>query len=102
MSARLTLLVLAGTLALGACGKKPDFVDPPPGVSPSAFPRIYPNPRVDLRPSLKETERESADDTPATPDADQPPEILRTPVPGDPLGRTLDDFITPGNTQSLP
>jgi len=44
--AALLLLVLP----LGACGKKPDQVDPPPGAEQSTFPRTYPDPATDPKP----------------------------------------------------
>ena len=34
-------------LPLGACGKKPNQVDPPPGAEDSAFPRTYPDLSID-------------------------------------------------------
>ncbi len=40
-------LLLTLVLSLGGCGKKPDFVDPPPGTPPEAFPSPYPNPDLD-------------------------------------------------------
>ncbi|MGQ9368864.1 hypothetical protein [Azospirillum sp. A39] len=49
--ATLGMLALAAALALGACGKKPDFVDPPQGRGNDQFPRPYPNPStLDTRP----------------------------------------------------
>ncbi|WP_035690723.1 hypothetical protein [Azospirillum halopraeferens] len=38
------LLVVALALSLGACGKKPDFVDPPQGRDADRFPGTYPDP----------------------------------------------------------
>lgn len=38
------LLAVALALSLGACGKKPDFVDPPQGRDADRFPQTYPNP----------------------------------------------------------
>ena len=39
----LPVLALLAALALGACGKKPEFVDPPEDVDPDPFPRTYPS-----------------------------------------------------------
>ncbi len=39
------VLLLVAALALlpvGGCGKKPEFVDPPPDADPDRFPRTYP------------------------------------------------------------
>lgn len=38
----LILLTMAAALALGGCGKKPNFVDPPQGEENDTFPRTYP------------------------------------------------------------
>ncbi len=47
----LTILALAGALALAGCGKKPSFVDSPrPEGQPDPFPRSYPNPDLDPKP----------------------------------------------------
>jgi hypothetical protein len=47
----LALLLLMFLLApLTACGKKPNQVDPPPGVEDSAFPKTYPDPATDPKP----------------------------------------------------
>lgn len=44
-SVTLTILALAGALALAGCGKKPKFVDSPvPEGQVDPFPRTYPNP----------------------------------------------------------
>jgi len=37
-------------LCLTACGKKPNQVDPPPGVEENAFPKTYPDPTTDPKP----------------------------------------------------
>ncbi len=42
-------LVVLGTV-LNGCGKKPDQVDPPPGVVVDHFPRVYPNIATDPKP----------------------------------------------------
>ncbi|MGP1397780.1 MAG: hypothetical protein ACTS3R_19935 [Inquilinaceae bacterium] len=34
---------LAAALGLGACGRKPEFVDPPQGEELDRFPRTYPS-----------------------------------------------------------
>ncbi len=49
---RLSLLLAAAAVAaaLGGCGKKPDFVDPPQGRDADRFPRPYPNPETDPKP----------------------------------------------------
>ena len=38
------ILGAVAALMLAGCGKKPGFVDAPPGVDPDPFPRMYPNP----------------------------------------------------------
>ncbi|PWC38974.1 hypothetical protein [Azospirillum sp. TSO35-2] len=48
----LTVLALAGALALTGCGKKPKFVDSPvPEGQVDPFPRTYPNPTLDPKPN---------------------------------------------------
>jgi hypothetical protein len=37
-------------LALSACGKKPNEVDPPPGAEDNIFPKTYPNISTDPKP----------------------------------------------------
>jgi len=50
-SATLTVLALAGALALSGCGKKPKAVDSPvPEGQVDPFPRTYPNPSLDPKP----------------------------------------------------
>jgi hypothetical protein len=50
-SLTLTILALAGALALAGCGKKPKFVDSPvPEGQVDPFPRTYPNPSQDPKP----------------------------------------------------
>jgi hypothetical protein len=44
------LAVVAMVMSLGACGKKPGHVDPPEGVSPKEFPKVYPDPATDPKP----------------------------------------------------
>jgi len=40
---RLSVLVLLATaLAIGACGRRAERLDPPEGADPTAFPRTYP------------------------------------------------------------
>ncbi|HSK39681.1 MAG TPA: twin-arginine translocation signal domain-containing protein [Arenibaculum sp.] len=46
----------AAVAALGACGKKPERMEPPPGAAPSRFPRSYPNPRYEPKPDPEATE----------------------------------------------
>lgn len=47
----LTILALAGALALSGCGKKPNVVDsPPPEGQKDPFPRQYPAPSSDPKP----------------------------------------------------
>jgi len=46
----LKLAVLCGSLAVAACGVKPNDVDPPAGVVRDDFPRIYPDPATDPKP----------------------------------------------------
>lgn len=41
--AALALAFLAAS-AVAGCGKKPSFVDPPAGLNPDPYPRMYPNP----------------------------------------------------------
>ena len=49
--ATLTVLALAGVLALSGCGKKPSIVDSPrPEGQVDPFPRTYPNPSLDPKP----------------------------------------------------
>jgi hypothetical protein len=43
-----TLVLL--TLSSAACGKKPNQIDPPPGIEKDTFPRTYPDPATDLAP----------------------------------------------------
>ena len=40
---RTLALVFCVTLLMAACGKKPEFVDPPEGTDPDEFPRTYPS-----------------------------------------------------------
>lgn len=65
-----TVLLLAAS-ALAACGKKPGSVDAPPGTDPAAFPRVYPDPRLDGAPVPAATPQSPApapaDGTPAAP-----------------------------------
>ncbi len=46
------LLALALSGILSACGKKPSEVDPPPGVTNDTFPKTYPDPSTDPKPTL--------------------------------------------------
>ncbi|MEQ9815406.1 MAG: hypothetical protein RLO50_21700 [Azospirillaceae bacterium] len=36
------LLLLATALAIGACGRRAERLDPPEGSDPAAYPRTYP------------------------------------------------------------
>jgi len=45
----LMALLLAATVPLTACGKKPGQVDPPSGAT-ETFPRVYPDPSTDPTP----------------------------------------------------
>jgi len=44
------LVILLALLPLAGCGKKPNQVDPPPGVENDTFPRPYPDPSTDPKP----------------------------------------------------
>lgn len=48
---RATLLLALAALMLAGCGRKPGFVDAPPGSDPAAYPRTYPDPRTDPAPT---------------------------------------------------
>jgi hypothetical protein len=37
------MMTILATASLGACGIKPDFVDPPQTTAPDNFPRTYPS-----------------------------------------------------------
>lgn len=103
---RWTVLLLAGAavLAVGACGKKPEFVDPPPDAKTKTFPRIYPDPRADLRPGLRSPQGVAPSGVPSqqpvTPGATDTMPGSRAPT--DPLDRSLDDVISPGGSGNLP
>lgn len=47
------LLCLALTCGLSGCGKRPNTIDPPPGVAKNAFPRPYPDLKTDPEGTLK-------------------------------------------------
>jgi hypothetical protein len=44
------LALMAPGFLLGACGKKPGSIDPPPDVTDDHFPRVYPDPATDPKP----------------------------------------------------
>jgi predicted small lipoprotein YifL len=52
-AALIALPLLAATLALAGCGKKPGFVDPPQGRAADRFPQVHPNPALDPEPAPK-------------------------------------------------
>lgn len=47
---KIIVLSLCATLLLAGCGVKPSNIDPPPGVSKNAFPKVYPDPKTDPGP----------------------------------------------------
>jgi hypothetical protein len=48
--ARAAAALLLAAIALSACGKKPQFVDPPQGKAADTYPQTYPNPAFDPKP----------------------------------------------------
>lgn len=48
-------VLLFTALALTACGKKPQFVDPPQGKAADTFPQTYPNPAFDPKPGQSQS-----------------------------------------------
>jgi hypothetical protein len=48
--AMLCVMLMAISMMLAACGKKPSQVDSPAGYETSTFPRSYPDPKTDSTP----------------------------------------------------
>jgi hypothetical protein len=44
------IALLLPLFALGACGKRPNQVDPPPGAEDITFPKTYPDIKTDPKP----------------------------------------------------
>ncbi|WP_180280727.1 hypothetical protein [Azospirillum oleiclasticum] len=65
-------VLLFAALALTACGKKPQFVDPPQGKAADTFPQTYPNPAFDPKPGQSQSgQNQSSQPQPSQPQSGQ-------------------------------
>ena len=60
---RAAAVLLVAALALGACGKKPQSVDPPQGKAADTYPQTYPNPAFDPKPGQPQSSQPQSGQT---------------------------------------